>query len=93
MKTRSLILLAMALLVLLAACSYNLPIGATTNPLGTKVGTYSQIGYLGFPPMMSKEAAVLAAAKQGGITRISSVNYNVNWMIFMTKYETVVTGE
>jgi hypothetical protein len=93
MKTRVLILAAVVLMMLITACSYNIPIGATSNALGTKVGVYTQVGYLGFPPMMSKAAAVTEAAKNGGITKISTVNYNYTWLIFMTKYETIVTGE
>ncbi len=79
-------------IVLLSACSYNRPVAATSNPVGTKTGTFVQTGYLGFAPPMSKAAAIHQAAKNGGITKISTVDYNTTWMIFMVKYETIVTG-
>ncbi|PKN79844.1 MAG: protein trl (tRNA-associated locus protein) [Candidatus Cloacimonetes bacterium HGW-Cloacimonetes-1] len=93
MKTKTLIGLALLLILVLSACSYNLPVSATSNPLGTKVGVYSQTGFLGFPPMASKDVAIHKAAQNGGITKISTVNYNMTWMIFIWKYETIVTGE
>jgi hypothetical protein len=89
------VLIAIFLLtvILLSACSFNLPVSATSNPLGTKTGTFVQTGILGFPPPMSNAAAIYEAAKNGGITKISTVNFNQKWMIFTMKYETIVTGE
>jgi len=93
MKTRSLILLVLLIVFLFAACSINRPVSATSNPLGSKTGVFIQTGILGFPPMMSKDAATAAAAKNGGITKISTVDYNMTWMIFTMQYKTIVTGE
>jgi hypothetical protein len=93
MKTKVLILSALVLILLLSACSINRPISATSNPVGTKVGVYTQVGYLGFPPMMDKSAATAKAAENGGIKKISTVDYNMTWLIFMVKYETIVTGD
>jgi hypothetical protein len=93
MKIRVAIISALALIMFLAACSINQPVCATSNPLGSKVGYYSQSSILGFPPLASRAAAVAEAARDGGITKISTVNYNITWMIFIVKYETVVTGE
>lgn len=90
---RTLILLAVLVMVLLSACTINRPVAATSNPIGTKIGTYSQTGILYFPPTMNNKAATLEAAKNGGITKIATVDHNIHWMIFLVKYETIVTGE
>jgi len=92
MKLRAMVLIAVLLIMLLSACTINRPISATSNPLGEKVGVYSQTGILGFPPMANNDAAVARAAANGGITKISTVDYNVTWMIFIMKYDTIVTG-
>ena len=93
MKTRIAILAALLLIVFLTACTFNTPVAATSNPLGYKTGTYSQSSILGFPQLMNKTAAIAQAARNGGITKISTVDYNITWLIFMVKYETIVTGE
>ncbi len=93
MKLRSIIVTALLLMLLLSSCTINRPICATSNPLGQKVGIYTQTGILGFPPPMNKEAAIVKAARNGGITKISTVDYNSTWMIFTIKYETIVTGD
>jgi len=93
MKLRLVLLIAVLALLLLSACTINRPISATSNPLGSKVGVYTQTGLLGFPPMANNDAAIAKAAEMGGITRISTVDYNTTWMIFMMKYTTIVTGD
>lgn len=93
MKARYLVLPGLALALLLTACSINQPVCATSNPLGAKTGTFTQTSILMFPPSQSKEAAIAAAAKNGGITRISTVDYIVTWKIIFVDYTTVVTGE
>ncbi len=87
------IIIVLFAVLLLSACSFNLPVSATSNPIGAKKGTFVQTGYLGFPPPMSNKAAVYEAAKNGGITKISTVDQNITWLLVMTKYETIVTGE
>lgn len=93
MKIRIMILTALACVLFFTACSMNHPVCATSNPLGTKTGIFTQTSFLGFPPSLSKEAATVAAAKNGGITRISTVDYNMTWKIIMFEYTTIVTGE
>ena len=93
MKLKSCLLLALAILLLISACTVNRPICATSNPLGQKVGIYSQQSLFGFPPIANKDAAIAKAAYNGGITKISTVDYNTTWMLFVVKYETIVTGD
>lgn len=93
MKVRVFACVILLAIILVSACSMNRPVCATSNPLGTKVGTYTQTSFLGFPPMANKDAAIAKAAANGGITKISTVDYRMTWMIFTIKYETIVTGE
>ena len=92
---KKIVLLSLTLLLVLAitSCAYNRPIAATSNPIGSKVGTYTQIGILYFPPLYNDDSAILKAAENGGITKISTVDYNVRWKVLFYEYETVVTGE
>lgn len=93
MKAKALTLSALTLILLLTACTINRPITATSNPLGTKVGTHTQTGIFCFPPRMNKVSAIAKAAENGGITKISTVDYNITWKFFEIKYDTIVTGE
>ncbi len=90
---KKLIPLFLLLVLLLSACSLNMPVGATGNPIGAKTGKFVQTSILGFPPMKSDKAAIVEAAKDGGITKISTVNYTVKYKLFIVEYVTVVTGE
>ncbi len=93
MKLLSRLAVVLVIIILLSSCTFNRPVAATSNPLGAKVGTYTQTGFLGFPPRANNDAAIAKAARNGGITRISTVDHNTTWMIFFVKYETIVTGE
>lgn len=93
MKIKVFACVILVAVLLISACTINRPVCATSNPLGTKVGTYTQTGFLGFPPTMNKDAAILKAAENGGITKISTVDFRTTWMIFTIKYETIVTGQ
>ena len=92
MKQLPKLLAVVLLLVIISSCTMNKPICATSNPLGEKQGVYSQISILGIPPIANKNAAIAKAAENGGITNISTVDYNTTWLIFLIKYETIVTG-
>lgn len=77
----------------LTACSITYPGTATSNPVGSKVGTAKATVVLGFS--FDEDASIQTAAKNGGITRISTVDIkvtNVLGYLFLT-YETIVTGE
>jgi hypothetical protein len=90
MKKYLLLLAALAVLFL-AGCqtvSYD-TVAVTENPVGTKVGQIDRT-----------EGGILEAAKNGGITRISTVSYQYTdtWLftpayLINRKYEIVVTGE
>ncbi|HNS84486.1 MAG: TRL-like family protein [Candidatus Cloacimonas sp.] len=92
MKQLPKLLAVILLLVIISSCTMNKPICATSNPLGEKQGVYSQISILGIPPIANKNAAIAKAAENGGITNISTVDYNTTFLFFLIKYETIVTG-
>lgn len=77
----------------MASCSLTLPVGATSNPVGSKVGTASGTGYLGVF-FFGADASIQTAAKNGGITKISTVDLKqTNVLGVIWTYETIVTGE
>ena len=92
MKQLPKLLAVVLLLVIISSCTMNKPICATSNPLGEKQGAYTQVSILGIPPIANKSSAIAKAAENGGITNISTVDYNTTWLIFLIKYETIVTG-
>ena len=78
---------------LLAGCALTLPVGATSNPVGSKVGRSVATGYLGVL-FFDADASIQAAAKNGGITRISTVDLKKTSILdLIVTYETIVTGE
>lgn len=93
MRTISLFAILIVILLLSTSCSINRPISATSNPLGSKVGVFTQFGLLGFPPVATPQAAIITAARNGNISKISTIDYNASYYIFFTRYDTIVTGE
>ncbi|AEK22914.1 TRL-like family protein [Capnocytophaga canimorsus] len=84
---------AAVLAVTLASCSVTLPVTATSNGVGNKVGTAKATGYLGFL-FFDADASIRSAAKNGGITKISTVDIKHSSILgLVVSYETIVTGE
>jgi uncharacterized protein YdbL (DUF1318 family) len=78
---------------IMSSCSLTLPVNATSNPVGSKVGTAKATGYLGVL-FFDADASIRTAAKNGGITRISTVDIKSgNILGLVITYETIVTGE
>jgi hypothetical protein len=69
------------------------PVVATTNPIGSKVGQASGKVWLGV--FGSADAGIQAAARNGGITTISTVDLTQKLGILglWVEYEATVTGE
>jgi hypothetical protein len=93
-KTKSLFIgTCAAATMLFSSCSITLPVGATSNTVGSKVGiskgtTYFQILAFG------ADASIKSAAKNGGITKISTVDIKKSDILgIIQTYETIVTGE
>lgn len=79
-------------LLTFTSCSTTTPITATSNPVGNKCGEASTTRILGFGG--SANIGINAAAKNGGITKISHVDYSTkSFLGIVTTYTTRVYGE
>jgi hypothetical protein len=95
MKKTKLFILAGAISasVFLSSCSLTMPVNATSNPVGKKVGIAKATGYLGIL-FFNADASIQSAAKNGGITKISTVDIkSTNILNLIVTFETIVTGE
>jgi hypothetical protein len=93
MKKVKSVLALLAVTAFVSSCSLTLPVNATSNPVGSKVGTASATGYLGVL-FFDADASIRTAAKNGGITKISTVDIKQNNILnLIVTYETIVTGE
>lgn len=80
------------LLFLVASCTITEPVSATSNPIGSKVGKSSGTCVLNI--CLDVDAGINSAAKNGGITKISTVDYRTkNYLGIIKKHECIVTGE
>lgn len=78
---------------MLSGCALTLPVSATSNTIGPKVGTATATGYLGVL-FFNADASIRTAAKNGGITKISTVDIKQTSLLnIIVTYETTVTGE
>jgi hypothetical protein len=78
---------------MLSSCSLTLPVNATSNAVGSKVGTAKATGFLGFL-FFNADASIKSAAQNGGITKISTVDIKQTSVLnIIVTYETIVTGE
>jgi hypothetical protein len=92
MKAKS-IFASLALVVMMSSCSLTLPVTATSNPVGNKVGEASATGYFGVL-FFDADASIRTAAKNAGITKISTVDIKQsNVLNLIVTYKTIVTGE
>jgi len=83
----------LAVVAMMSSCSLTLPVTATSNPVGNKVGTAKATGYLGIL-FFNADASIRTAARNGGITKISTVDIKQgNVLNLIVTYETIVTGE
>lgn len=78
---------------ILSSCSITMPIAASSNPVGTKKGESSGTCYLG-AICIDADASITKAAKNGGITKISTVDLKTNNILgLVITYTCIVTGE
>jgi hypothetical protein len=80
-------------LVATGCASVNIPVAATSNPVGSKVGVAEGKIFLG--AFGSVDAGAQAAAQNGGITQISTVDTRVSQLLgsLVITVTTTVTGE
>ncbi len=89
---KTMMMLAVAVVLTLASCTAVRPIAVTSNPVGNKCGEASVTKVFGIG---SGNNGINAAAKQGGITQISHVDYAITTHLFglIQTYTTRVYGE
>ena len=86
-------LVLFALVAFMSSCALTLPVTATSNPVGSKVGVAKATGYFGIL-FFDQDASIQAAAKNGGITKISTVDLKQTSVLgVVVTYEAIVTGE
>jgi len=90
MKRTSLIALLCAM-VLLTACVSTLPYAGATGEVGSKVGMSTAKWYVF--PILNGDAGVVAAAQNGGITTIGTVDIQQKFYFLFGTITTIVTGE
>lgn len=84
--------LIVSVALLLSSCAITLPVNATSNEVGSKVGMSKATGYLNVL-WFDQDASIQKAAKQGGITKISTVDLKqTNMLGIIQTYECIVTG-
>ena len=80
-----------AVALLLCSCSIQLPVAATSNPIGPKVGTASAVTFLGIT--IDGDASIRSAAESAGIERVSTVDMRTTNVLFLFQKRTcTVTG-
>ena len=77
---------------LFTSCAATRPIAVTSNPVGNKCGEATTVKILGIFGTSSNNG-INAAAKKGGITKISHVDYNTKNYILWSTQTTRVYGE
>jgi len=91
-KAIVIIALAFAVVAFMGCPSVNLPQAAGNAAVGAKTGQASGSLILGL--FGDVDAGMLAAAKNGGITKIATVDVKVQSILgIITTYTTTVTGE
>ncbi len=76
-----------------SSCTTVVPMAATSNNVGTKCGTASEVRILGLFPFKG-DHGINAAAKNGGIQKISHVDVQEDNILFLyVKRTTKVYGE
>lgn len=94
MKKFALVLMVLALALVFASCTIVAPVTATSNSVGSKVGEATTTLILGIPIPLSQNGGVKVAAKNGGISKISTVDLKVYYIgPFYMKITTVVSGD
>jgi hypothetical protein len=87
-----LVILTAILAISISACTFTGPVNATSNPVGSKVGVSKGSAVFGL--YFDIDTSIRTAAKNGGITKISTVDYQVyNVLGFYMEFSCIVTGE
>ena len=74
--------------ILMGSCTVSHQVTVTNNPVGTKTGIAKGTNF-------SKDLDISSesACKNGGITKIGTMEFKATAILFFVKYKTVITGE
>jgi|TARA_B110000908_G_C10218331_1_gene433959 hypothetical protein len=89
---KNILIIATLVVTCLSSCSVSQPFHVTDNAAG-KTGEASYNVILGFIRPMSVDVGIAAAAADGGITKVATVDVRVSGGLFTKTYTTVVTGQ
>ncbi len=79
--------------IVLSSCSLTKPVSASSNTIGSKVGKATGTCFLGYL-CFGADASIQSAAKNGGITKVSTVDLKTNNLLgIIVTYTCIVTGE
>ncbi|TAG05085.1 MAG: hypothetical protein EAZ44_03965 [Cytophagia bacterium] len=89
------IVLSLVSVMFLSSCAVTLPVAATSNPIGSKVGSAKTTRILGIFFFDGGDAGIQKAAKNGGITKVSTVDFRTSlvFLSLVVSHETIITGE
>lgn len=90
-KIKNLLIIAFTGFILSSCVSAAFPTFITDNPTGTKRGVARADCILGI--CFNMDLGVERAAKNGKITRVSTVDYKIESGMFKKTYMIIVTGE
>ena len=94
MKQYFFIFLIVGFLFVIGGCASLVPIAATSNPVGGKIGESSIHYIFGIFPLNIGGGGVLNAARNGGITEIATVDQKTtHYFGFWKTVTTVVSGQ
>lgn len=95
MKKIAILLTAALAIFFIASCSTVKPVAGATGIVGKKTGEATQAWFGGFP--LKGEGGILQAAKNGGITKVGTVDVRIDWpaspIFGYYVVTTVVSGE
>lgn len=92
MKKIQNILIAGSVVFALASCSVSAPLMVSDHAIGNKRGEASRKIILGIT-LGHTDLGAITAARNGGITKIATVDWKVQGGLFVRTVTTVVTGE
>lgn len=86
------VFLVLSVTLFLTSCAVTLPVNATSNEVGSKVGMSKATGFLNVL-YFNQDASIQKAAKKAGITKISTVDLKQTDLLgIIQTYECIVTG-
>jgi hypothetical protein len=89
------VFLSISAALLIMSCSITTPVAATSNEVGSKVGISKTNGLFDFFFFDGGDASIATAAKNGKISKISTVDFRKKIKFFgiIVSHETMITGE